>query len=62
LICGLLRKSAPEEVYPAELRGSIIIENHKSNDRFAPEQHNKTTFLDSIPKKFILLSNLFQKS
>jgi hypothetical protein len=41
LIYRLLRKPTPEEVYPAELRGSIIIENQKFNDQRAPEQHNK---------------------
>jgi hypothetical protein len=39
----------------------MIIENHKSNDRRAPEEHNKTTFLDLIPKKYTLLSIQFQK-
>ena len=43
-------------------RSIMLIENHKSTSRSAPEERNKTTFLDSIPKKFILLSIQFQKS
>jgi hypothetical protein len=33
--------TAPEEVYPAELRGYMLIENNKFNARRAPEEHNK---------------------
>ena len=40
----------------------MLIENQKINFKSAPEERNKTTFLDLIPKKFILLSIQFQKS
>ena len=31
----------PEEVYPAELRGIMLIENTSRSVRRAPEEHNK---------------------